>query len=137
MSSQGTFGIRSVINQNSSHANVHSQNRPHYCPVKECSRSEGGKGFKRKNEMIRHGLVHRSPGYICPFCPEREHKYPRPDNLQRWALGFSFFKPSWCFVLLNLIYVPDAHRIHLRCFRMSSPINISLGMFESTTPTEI
>ena len=33
--------------------------------------------------MIRHGLVHRSPGYICPFCPEREHKYPRPDNLQR------------------------------------------------------
>lgn len=66
-----------------SHANVHSQNRPHYCPVPGCARSEGGKGFKRKNEMIRHGLVHESPGYICPFCPEREHKYPRPDNLQR------------------------------------------------------
>ncbi|KAI7108864.1 hypothetical protein KC352_g36541 [Hortaea werneckii] len=33
--------------------------------------------------MIRHGLVHSSPGYICPFCPERDHKYPRPDNLQR------------------------------------------------------
>ncbi|MCJ1479039.1 hypothetical protein MMC13_007723 [Lambiella insularis] len=66
-----------------SHANVHSQIRSHYCPVKECNRSEGGKGFKRKNEMIRHGLVHQSPGYICPFCPEREHKYPRPDNLQR------------------------------------------------------
>ncbi|KAA6416168.1 MAG: hypothetical protein FRX48_00888 [Lasallia pustulata] len=66
-----------------SHANVHSQNRPHYCPEPDCSRSEGGKGFKRKNEMIRHGLVHKSPGYICPFCPEREHKYPRPDNLQR------------------------------------------------------
>ncbi|KAK6601606.1 C2H2 type zinc finger domain-containing protein [Botrytis cinerea] len=45
--------------------------------------SRGGKGFKRKNEMIRHGLVHDSPGYVCPFCPEREHKYPRPDNLQR------------------------------------------------------
>ncbi|KAK6605618.1 C2H2 type zinc finger domain-containing protein [Botrytis cinerea] len=44
--------------------------------------SRGGKGFKRKNEMIRHGLVHDSPGYVCPFCPEREHKYPRPDNLQ-------------------------------------------------------
>ncbi len=68
----------------SSHANVHSQKRPHYCPVPECNRSEGGKGFKRKNEMIRHGLVHDSPGYICPFCPEREHKYPRPDNLQRY-----------------------------------------------------
>ncbi|KAL8812493.1 MAG: hypothetical protein Q9223_000097 [Gallowayella weberi] len=66
-----------------SHANVHSQVRPHYCPVKTCPRSEGGKGFKRKNEMIRHGLVHQSPGYVCPFCPEREHKYPRPDNLQR------------------------------------------------------
>ena len=34
--------------------------------------------------MIRHELVHQlSPGYICPFCPEREHKYPRPDNLER------------------------------------------------------
>lgn len=67
-----------------SHANVHSSSRPHYCSVKGCPRSEGGKGFKRKNEMIRHGLVHESPGYVCPFCPEREHKYPRPDNLQRY-----------------------------------------------------
>jgi hypothetical protein len=66
-----------------SHANVHSTSRPHFCPVKGCSRAEGGKGFKRKNEMIRHGLVHDSPGYVCPFCPDREHKYPRPDNLQR------------------------------------------------------
>lgn len=65
--------------------NVHSQTRPHFCPVKGCPRSEGGKGFKRKNEMIRHGLVHQSPGYVCPFCPDREHKYPRPDNLQRYA----------------------------------------------------
>ncbi|CAG9979022.1 unnamed protein product [Clonostachys byssicola] len=66
-----------------SHANVHSSARPHYCPVQGCSRSEGGKGFKRKNEMIRHGLVHDSPGYVCPFCPDRDHRYPRPDNLQR------------------------------------------------------
>ncbi|KAK2070603.1 hypothetical protein P8C59_005085 [Phyllachora maydis] len=66
-----------------SHTNVHSSIRPHYCPVKGCPRSEGGRGFKRKNEMIRHGLVHDSPGYVCPFCPDREHKYPRPDNLQR------------------------------------------------------
>ncbi|CAI6336067.1 unnamed protein product [Periconia digitata] len=66
-----------------SHANVHSQTRTHFCPVRDCPRSEGGKGFKRKNEMIRHGLVHASPGYVCPFCPDREHKYPRPDNLQR------------------------------------------------------
>jgi hypothetical protein len=66
-----------------SHANVHSSARPHYCPVRGCPRAEGGKGFKRKNEMIRHGLVHDSPGYVCPFCADREHKYPRPDNLQR------------------------------------------------------
>jgi len=71
-----------------SHANVHSSARPHYCPVPGCPRSEGGKGFKRKNEMIRHGLVHDSPGYVCPFCPDREHKYPRPDNLQRYADSF-------------------------------------------------
>jgi hypothetical protein len=68
-----------------SHMNVHSSARPHYCPVKGCPRSEGGKGFKRKNEMIRHGLVHDSPGYVCPYCPDREHKYPRPDNLQRYV----------------------------------------------------
>ncbi|KAI5810070.1 hypothetical protein DFH27DRAFT_521691 [Peziza echinospora] len=66
-----------------SHANVHSAARPHFCPVPGCSRGEKGRGFKRKNEMIRHGLVHESPGYVCPFCPDREHKYPRPDNLQR------------------------------------------------------
>ncbi|OKL59629.1 hypothetical protein UA08_05072 [Talaromyces atroroseus] len=66
-----------------SHANVHSQDRPHFCPVIGCSRGIGGKGFKRKNEMIRHGLVHDSPGYVCPFCTDQQHKYPRPDNLQR------------------------------------------------------
>ncbi|PKS12900.1 hypothetical protein jhhlp_000240 [Lomentospora prolificans] len=66
-----------------SHANVHSSARPHYCPVQGCPRSKPGQGFKRKNEMIRHGFVHESPGYACPFCPDREHKYPRPDNLQR------------------------------------------------------
>jgi hypothetical protein len=68
-----------------SHANVHSSSRPHYCPVKSCARSFGGRGFKRKNEMIRHGLVHDSPGYVCPFCADQQHKYPRPDNLQRYV----------------------------------------------------
>jgi len=68
-----------------SHANVHSSARPHYCPVQGCPRSKPGQGFKRKNEMIRHGFVHESPGYACPFCPDREHKYPRPDNLQRYV----------------------------------------------------
>ncbi|KPM46201.1 hypothetical protein AK830_g290 [Neonectria ditissima] len=76
-----------------SHANVHSSARPHYCPVRGCPRSEGGKGFKRKNEMIRHGLVHDSPGYVCPFCPDREHKYPRPDNLQRYDGDRPISKP--------------------------------------------
>jgi hypothetical protein len=66
-----------------SHMNVHSTHRPHFCPVKGCPRAEGGKGFKRKVEMIRHGLVHNSPGYTCPFCPDRERKYERPDLLQR------------------------------------------------------
>lgn len=66
-----------------SHANVHYSARPHFCPVKGCPRGEGGKGFKGKNEMLRHGLIHRSLGYICPFCKDREHKYPRPDKLQR------------------------------------------------------
>ncbi|TKA68057.1 hypothetical protein B0A55_07464 [Friedmanniomyces simplex] len=67
----------------SSHKNVHSSTRRFFCPEQDCPRSEGKKGFKRKNEMIRHGLVHNSPGYVCPFCPDKEHRYPRPDNLQR------------------------------------------------------
>ncbi|KAJ5601141.1 hypothetical protein N7510_010675 [Penicillium lagena] len=69
-----------------SHANVHSQDRPHFCPVENCPRAIGGKGFKRKNEMMRHGLVHNSPGYVCPFCLDQQHKYPRPDNLQRYVI---------------------------------------------------
>lgn len=74
------FATQYLLN---SHANVHSRARPYYCPVSGCRRSLGGNGFKRKDEMIRHGLVHASPGYTCPFCTDREHKYPRPDNLQR------------------------------------------------------
>ncbi|RAO69423.1 uncharacterized protein BHQ10_005435 [Talaromyces amestolkiae] len=76
----GAFQTQYLLN---SHANVHSQDRPHFCPVAGCPRGIGGKGFKRKNEMIRHGLVHDSPGYVCPFCIDQQHKYPRPDNLQR------------------------------------------------------
>lgn len=66
-----------------SHSHLHSSARPHFCPVQGCPRGKGGKGFKRKNELIRHGLIHDSSGYVCPFCPDREHRYPRPDNLQR------------------------------------------------------
>lgn len=77
--------LPNLTSPHSSHKNVHSQIRNHYCPVDGCPRSEGGRGFKRKNEMIRHGLVHDSPGYVCPFCPDKEHKYPRPDNLQRYV----------------------------------------------------
>lgn len=36
-----------------SHQNVHSNQRPHFCPVEGCPRGPGGQGFKRKNEMIR------------------------------------------------------------------------------------
>jgi hypothetical protein len=74
------FATQYLLN---SHANVHGTTRPHFCPIPGCARSEGGKGFKRKNEMIRHGRMHESPGYICPFCPDRDHRYPRPDHLQR------------------------------------------------------
>jgi len=35
--------------------------------------------------MIRHGLVHQSPGYVCPFCADDGYKYPRPDLLQRYV----------------------------------------------------
>lgn len=37
-----------------SHMNVHSNTRTHFCPVRGCPRGPGGKGFKRKNEMIRY-----------------------------------------------------------------------------------
>ncbi|KAI0552884.1 hypothetical protein F4679DRAFT_580978 [Xylaria curta] len=74
-----------------SHANVHSSARPHYCPVKGCPRSEGGKGFKRKNEMIRHGLVHDSPGHVRVHHVDKDKDDPllrdvlaqRPDGPNR------------------------------------------------------
>jgi hypothetical protein len=87
------FQTQSLFN---SHANVHSAHRPYYCPVKGCPRGKGGKGFKRKNEMIRHGLVHESPGYVCPYCIDQEHKYPRPDNLQR---SVSYYLAAVIYVL--------------------------------------
>jgi hypothetical protein len=55
-----------------------------FCPVQGCPRSKGGQGFKTKGELIRHGITHQTPGYMCPFCPDRDHKYPRPDNLKRY-----------------------------------------------------
>jgi hypothetical protein len=35
---------------------------------------------------------------VCPFCPDREHKYPRPDNLQRYSPIFDacFCDYSYC-----------------------------------------
>ncbi|KIW13983.1 hypothetical protein PV08_06764 [Exophiala spinifera] len=36
-----------------SHMNVHSETRTHFCHVAGCPHGPGGKGFKRKNEMIR------------------------------------------------------------------------------------
>ncbi|KAM7213888.1 hypothetical protein V8F06_010707 [Rhypophila decipiens] len=66
-----------------SHSNVHSSAGPYCCPVSGCPRAEGGKGFRRRGEMLRHGLLHSAPGYVCPFCPDSEHKYLMPDTLQR------------------------------------------------------
>ena len=43
-----------------SHTNVHSNQRPHFCPVEGCSRGPGGQGFKRKNEMIRYVVLQSS-----------------------------------------------------------------------------
>lgn len=40
-----------------SHTNVHSNQRPHFCPVKDCPRGPGGQGFKRKNEMVRYVIA--------------------------------------------------------------------------------
>lgn len=50
------------------HLDDHPPAGPHYCPVMGCTRSEGGKGFKRKIEMVRHKLGHKPVIYVCPFC---------------------------------------------------------------------
>ncbi|KAF7503396.1 hypothetical protein GJ744_003918 [Endocarpon pusillum] len=67
---------------NAQHTN-RSLSRPHLCPLKSCPRSVSGRGFKRMDALVQHRLIHNSPGYICPFCTDQEHRYPRPDNLQR------------------------------------------------------
>ncbi|KAI9809674.1 MAG: hypothetical protein M1825_000106 [Sarcosagium campestre] len=79
-----------------SHSNVHSDDRPHYCSDKDCPHSEGGekKGFKRRNELKRHRLVHEPPRYVCPFCPDKQRSYPRPDNLQRHCKVHHTDKPK-------------------------------------------
>lgn len=90
--------------------NVHSSDRPYFCQVPGCDRGAGGKGFKRKNELKRHGLVHESPGYICPYCPEREHKYPRPDNLQRYVvLGVMCSREVWTDTIYRHVRMHHEH----------------------------
>ncbi len=40
----------------SSHMNVHNVKRIYFCSVDGCPRGPGGRGFKRKNEMIRFAM---------------------------------------------------------------------------------
>ncbi|RFU25884.1 hypothetical protein B7463_g10453, partial [Scytalidium lignicola] len=76
-----TFQTQYLLN---SHTNIHSTTRPWYCSVKGCRSGEGGSGFVTKFDLMRHALAHDPPGYyVCPFCPDRERIFPRPDNLQR------------------------------------------------------
>ena len=80
------FATQYLLN---SHAGVHEWASLHYCTVPGCPREEIGKGFKRKYHLIRHGLVHGSPGFTCPFCPDGDHIYPRPGSLMRSVLRIS------------------------------------------------
>ena len=68
-----------------SHAETHSPPRPYFCAVKGCPRGEGGKGFMHKADMIRHGLVHDRPEFVCPWCSGRQQRYTRRDNLMRFV----------------------------------------------------
>ena len=52
------------------------------------------KTFSRNDALTRHmRVVHpeidwlptNHPGYIGPFCPDRQQQFPRPDNLQRYC----------------------------------------------------
>lgn len=103
---------------------MHSQDRPHFCPVEGCPRGVGGKGFKRKNEMMRHGLVHNSPGYVCPFCPDQQHKYPRPDNLQRYVTVWLKLESLQLVVVNHLanLFDPDGLILYLDMFEFITSI---------------
>ena len=58
----------------------------HSIATKACHRSDAGKPSGRKYQLIHRGLFHNHLGYVCPFCPDREHKYPRPHDLQRYEI---------------------------------------------------
>ncbi|KAH6860513.1 hypothetical protein B0T12DRAFT_136344 [Alternaria alternata] len=51
-----------------SHSKTHSKDGLYFCPVLNCSRGEGGRGFKSKDKMMRHGVVHQSKGCACASC---------------------------------------------------------------------
>ncbi|OIW31970.1 hypothetical protein CONLIGDRAFT_629660 [Coniochaeta ligniaria NRRL 30616] len=72
------------------HANVHAPSYPRlFCPVDSCTGPQGGRGFNCTKEMIQY-LVHGdlTLGFVCPFCTDREHTYPRLDQLQRHVRVF-------------------------------------------------
>jgi hypothetical protein len=49
-------------------------------------------GYKRMNTIMRHGIMHESPGYVCSFCSNQQHNYLQPDNIHRCVISgmFSF-----------------------------------------------
>jgi hypothetical protein len=47
------------------------------------SGTEQGESSKAESNIPRSQLFYEPPVYICPFCTDRDHKYPRPANLQR------------------------------------------------------
>lgn len=53
--------------------------------VYKCEVSGCGKSFKNKSTWTRHGLLHGSSVYGCPFCTDESYKYTRPDYLQRYG----------------------------------------------------
>ncbi|KAF1842060.1 uncharacterized protein K460DRAFT_178202 [Cucurbitaria berberidis CBS 394.84] len=68
------FQTQYILN---SHANVHTSQG------QDIPEAKAREGSKRKSEMLRYEPIHRAPGYVCPFCPDSEHRYPRPDSLYR------------------------------------------------------
>ncbi len=76
--SQGPFPTGSLL---SNHAKNHDQTGLFFCPVFGCFHGKAGKGLRTRKEMLRHGVIHKSRGDRCPFCPDMAHRYPGPEDL--------------------------------------------------------
>ncbi|KAL9088837.1 MAG: hypothetical protein Q9159_002873 [Coniocarpon cinnabarinum] len=76
-----------TANELNEHQKSHYSDRPHLCPRKECPRSQTGREFKSREDVLQHVDAH--DGFVCPFCrTEKGYRYSHARELALHVRAF-------------------------------------------------